>query len=123
MTSTNQNIIERIEMEIERTLETCAPGEDADYAVSVQMLPGNQPGQFMPALIAVITMPGVVLGERSQGLSTILDLGVTDEAISDMTRGMVEGIRKSRTEYLSAQTDGPATNGPPSSNGSGLILP
>jgi hypothetical protein len=87
------------------------------------MLPGNQPGQFMPVLIAVITMPGVVLGERSQGLSTILDLGVTDEAISDMTRGMVEGIRKSRTEYLSAQADGPATNGLPPSNGSGLILP
>lgn len=122
MTSKNPNLITRISDVMESTLAVCAPGEDADFGVSIMMLPGNTPGQFMPAIIAVVTMPGVVLGERSQGLSTILDLGVADDAIAEMTRGMVEGIRKSRSEYLSAQAEqqaNPALNG----SASGLILP
>lgn len=116
--STNTNIIARVNEAVESTLEQCAVGEGAEYAASIQMLPGNQPGQFIPAIFVVITMPGVVLGEKAQALSTILNLGVTHDDLVDMTRGMVEGIRKSRSDYLSAQ-DSPSS----AQNGSGLIVP
>jgi len=101
------NFITRLEKVIEQSLEKYSQGEPAEYAISLTVLPGNQVGQFVPALITVITLPGVVVGEKAQSVSINFNLGLPDEQIDKLVQESIEGLRDERSKALSEFNSSP----------------
>lgn len=96
----NSDLLGRVSNIVQEGLDRYAAGEQTEYAVSFAVFPGAEPGNLIGVILVAITMPGVVLGERSQAISTIVDLGVPNDKLDEMVRGMVEGLKKERSEFL-----------------------
>ena len=101
------NMLDRISKVIEASLEKHSHGEISEYGISMTVLPGNQPGQFVPALITVITLPGIVIGERAQSVSINFNLGIEDAQIDQLVSESLEGLRTERSKALSEIPDAP----------------
>jgi hypothetical protein len=95
------NLLDKVSKTVEASLIKYSQGEDAEYAISLTVLPGNQVGQFVPALITVITLPGIVIGEKAQSVSINFNLALPEEQIDKLVSESVEGLRAERSKALS----------------------
>lgn len=101
------NIIDRISKVIENSIPKYNQGETAEYAISMTVLPGNQPGQFLPALVTVLTLPGVVIGERAQSVSINFNLAIEDDQIDQLVNESLESLRVERSKALADVSENP----------------
>lgn len=88
-------------------------GEDLRYAVSMTVLPGQQPNTFVPMLVIVVTAPGMTIGERAMFNALSADIHLSEEManeiVSQAVSSIIEQRRRSTADFLGARQNG---NGP-----------
>ncbi len=100
-----RNLIRRAEeMVKEATLRSARDGEDVRYAVSLTVVPGAEPGTFVPVMILVVTMASVVLGERIYVNHLTDNLDLVSEDVDAFVNQAMEVMRAQRAEMLSTTT-------------------
>lgn len=112
----SKHISRSVEQMIADSLERTG-NSDIDYDVSMAVIPGPQGPQ--PILAITMVIPALTLGDNHSGCVLIQPAIPPQEAIDDMVRQMVEGLKNAREkagQQTLAQSNG---HGDPK----GLIVP
>ncbi len=100
-----RNLILRTEWMVEGASRRAArDGEDVRLAISLTVVPGEEPGTFVPVMIIVLTMAAAVIGERIFSNLLSYDLDLTQDTVEKSVQAMIETMRAQRSELLSATT-------------------
>lgn len=94
------DLVDRIRSQVAQACHRLGQGEGVAYGVSMTVVPGNQPGAFVPVIVLTLTMPGAVLTERTMATSVIMDLHLSDEAVNGQVDRLLEALRQARSEAL-----------------------
>lgn len=102
---THNRITDTAAMWVRDTLKQCAPTENVDWDIALQLVPTPQGSQL--GFVLILRMPSPVLGQVITNMGLIPLDGASVQSIEQCVRGGVESIRAERSKALGA----PATNG------------
>ena len=94
------NLMSTLEHNVCEAIHEHSDGEQVSYSVSMTVVPGDAPGEFVPVAVLVLTIAGVTLGERAYSTNLSMDLHMTQITVSETVAKMIEAMRAQRSEEL-----------------------
>lgn len=88
--------------QVARAVSARSGGEDAAYGLSLTVVPGDQVGQVVPAVVLVLSLPGAIIGDRVHATHVLgLDvLGADQDHLDQIVGGVLESLRAHRSAQL-----------------------
>jgi len=98
------DLLAQMRSQVARAASRLSMGEDVAHAVSLTVIPGQEPGSFIPVIVVVLTLPAATIGERSFATHVIMDLHLGQEAVDGLVAGLLEAMRNKRSADLGRAT-------------------